>query len=660
MDKSYNQQLVFERENRGLSIKEAAKEIGISFISLFFYERGYFRPKKKALEKIENFYKNIDFSGELEYPQESLFIINKKPKSKKVKLIVSGAIATLSLGLVITGASMFTKSATNTSSYYGRIYNQTRQATIDIGETGRDIITDLEYTYIYNKDFNGRADILFYKTNSILYFNNSSYSVTSKLDEYPDLGSGRFRYQFGGSLGTSSYICTFSYKSNDAGMFFSSDILYENKPITKIDHLNVMLETSVPVTNELAISLFNARVEQATTALSSLLTNALEKNVDFYKDFLRDREAGRTVNFKLQITGLVLLITFLASFFISLAILSSALISLINQRKEEKAANEDNDEKPLPKDFTFQFGIPDYILGWILKGISFVAMVILLLSAFGGLFLKLPPLFSNSTFLTFCKIGFAGGIFVRLIITLTANKKQHTLFKETVKYLLLYLTLASFETTVMGIAETWGYNVSNLIYQFVPRSVLLAAFLSCLLFYFLCFTPRFIKNKKKVFIVLWRCLAIIPLGMIIAITLVGNSYELFYGATKNIYFIFWLSNVNFSVSITSILFIFSLYFIKMFFNKKYGKEKAALYFNGNRFNIIINCCYALIILIMGLVDLAFKGNTVAYYLNLGNNIWILLFIPFVLLTKYGPNESEMFIQVDDDFRRKIPANEGKI
>ena len=657
MDKSYNQQLVFERENRGLSIKEAAKEIGISTISLFFYERGYFRPKKKALEKIQNFYKNIDFSGEKEYPQESLFVINKKSKSKKVKLIVSGAIAAVSLGLVITGASIFTKSATNTSSYYGKIYNQTRQASIDSGQTGRDILTDLEYTYIFNKDYNGRADILFYKTNSILYFNNSTYSMTSKVDEYLELGNGRFRYQFGGSLGTSSYICTFSYKSNDAGMFFSSDILYENKPITRIDHLNVMLETSVPVTNELAISLFNARIDQATTALSTLLTNTLEKNVDFYEDFLRDREAGRTVNFRLQISGLVLLITFLASFFISLAILSSLSIGLIKQRKDEKAASEEINERPLPKDFGFQFGIPDYLLGWILKVISFVSMVLLLLSSFGGLFLKLPPLFTNETFLTLCRVGFAGGIFVRLIITLTANKKKHTLFKETVKYLLLYLTLASFETAIMGIAETWGYDVSNLIYKFVPRSVLLAAFLSCLLFYFLCFTPSYIKNKKKVFIVLWRCLAIIPLGMIIVITLVGNSYELFYGATKNIYYIFWLSNVNFSLSITSILFIFALFFIRMFFNKRYGKEKASLYFNGNRFNVIINCCYALIILIMGLVDLAFKGNTVAYYLNLGTNIWMLLFIPFVLLTKYGPNESELPVQINEKISRKTSVIE---
>ena len=645
MHKSYNQQLVEGRVERGLSLKEAAKEIGISRITLFFYERGYYRPSKKNLEKINNFYGHININEANEYPQESLIKINIKPRSKKLRFIISGAIAALSIGLIITSVNLFSKSATNVESYYGPVYNEVYHTAIEKGQTGRDIVTDLEYVSLFNGSFDGRSDVIFYKTNSILYFNNSSYTVSDTLEDMQELGRGRFRYQFGGSLGKSSYICTFSYTNSEAGMFFSTDVFYEKKPIEKITNLNVLVEGNVPITEELAVHLFNAKIEHAMYFLSGLLTQSLEKDVDFYDEFLRDREVGRVVNFRMQITSLILFFVSLFTLIISLALFVYSLIGLIINKKEEQKVV-DGDQN-LPKDMNINFGIPDFILNWLLKVISFASLVILLLGSFGGMFLKLPPIFSNETFMNAFKICFAGGIFIRQIILLASVKKQKTLLQEIAKYAFFYVTMASIETSLMAIAETWGYNLSDLLYSFIPRGVLLAACLNYIIFYFLFFSPSFIQKRGKGFTVLWRLLSLIPLGTLVAITLVGNGYELFYGVKKNIYVIFWFSNLNLALSFAVVLFIYALFFIRLFFKHRYGKENASIYFGGHKFNLIVNITVTAIITIIALIDLLFKGNTVGHYIGLGNNIWVLVFIPLVLFSKRGPNESKLFAKAEE-------------
>ena len=69
MNSSYNQQILAQRKAKGLSRKEAARQIGISSFSLFLYENGYFKPTRKALAKIENYYGfNVDYTGDNEYP----------------------------------------------------------------------------------------------------------------------------------------------------------------------------------------------------------------------------------------------------------------------------------------------------------------------------------------------------------------------------------------------------------------------------------------------------------------------------------------------------------------------------------------------------------------------------------------------------------------
>lgn len=77
-----------------------------------------------------------------------------------------------------------------------------------------------------------------------------------------------------------------------------------------------------------------------------------------------------------------------------------------------------------------------------------------------------------------------------------------------------------------------------------------------------------------------------------------------------------------------------------------GKNVFEAFRSGDKYNLITNIICSAIILVVGLLDLAFINNEVAYYLGLGQNLWVLTLIPFVLLIKFGPN-FERIVLIDE-------------
>lgn len=49
----------------------------------------------------------------------------------------------------------------------------------------------------------------------------------------------------------------------------------------------------------------------------------------------------------------------------------------------------------------------------------------------------------------------------------------------------------------------------------------------------------------------------------------------------------------------------------------------------------------MIIILVVLIDLFFANSEFFYYLRLGDNIWMLAIVLFILLCKYGPNSIEI-------------------
>lgn len=635
---SYNRQLMKRREEAGLTLKAAAKAIGISSFRLFLYEGGYARPRGKALEKIESFYGfSLDYSGDREYPSQ-VPAKEERAKPKKAKLIVSGIVVALSVGLFFGGASLFDASASNRSSAYGQVYNEARATAFEKGGSARDLVTDLEYSYFDNEGQGfGMGRILFYKTNSYLYFNNSIYTNNLGFVDMPELGICRYQFQFGGDMSRDSYLCTFTVGSSKALIFFTAEVLYRNQEIDHFDKLVVHSQSEIPVTEELARYLFNIEIGDAINTFSKALSIATGKSVSFYNDFLPAREQGRKTHLAMQSWGLGLVFPSIIFFFVALTVFLFALLRKPRLVEASEPAKEEG--APLPKDLSVNIGIPDFLLIWLSRILGYGSLAVLLLVSILNVVTKLPPFFSSDGFLNFLRISFLVAPFLRMWVIVRSPKTSKILLGETFKHGILHLFIATMETALIAITRMWGYNIAELLSRFIPSTVFFVAALNYLICFFLFVTPAFADSRRKV--VFWRLLSLLPVAAMVVATALDKSYDLIYGAQKNIYFSIWISNASVLLSLASLLLIYGTFFTDCFFKRKFGEARFCLYRNGNRYQLISNLVCTLAIVVAGLVDLAFIGNEFGYYIGLGNGVWIFTLIPFVLLCRSGPDLSSL-------------------
>ena len=651
MNSSYNQQILAQRKAKGLSRKEAARQIGISSFSLFLYENGYFKPTRKALAKIEHYYGfNVDYTGDNEYPSATYEEKDVKPKKKKI--IICSILCGLSALFIATGSILFASSAKGTDSFYGSTYVEAKQKAIANNKKGRDLLTDLEY-YRFDYDSNtgsGSASMLFYTTNSILFFNDSTFVVNVYFESMKELGMGRLQYKFGGNLGVNSYICSFTYGSSDGGLFFSCDFNYQGEEATDYHNLKVFSEIKVKASKDLILTLYNYAIDDAAIAFDDMLTSELGKPVSFYKDYLPAREKGREVLFNMQITGLAFLLPSVISFFVTGALLLGIFLRRFKIDVEDGIYTKKENGKPLPKDLPINMGIPDYMIIRLAKVVSYLSLFLLLFSTIGGLFLKLPPLFTNKTFLTILQLSFVAAPILKQLVIFRSIDSPRILFIEMCKFAIIHIFIATIETMLIGITDAWGYDIGSLLYQYLPSTIFLSIALNYLLFFFLFFTPTFIANKGKAINIIWKSLSLVVVGMIVAITIIGDSYVLFYGVKRNIILDFWFSNSKIILSVVSILFIYTMFFINLVLERRYGREGFAKYKKGNTYSLIFNSTCSLVLLAIGLIDIAFKNNQVAYYIGLGHNIWILALIPFIFFIRSSPNMMDLIKQ--NMFKRK--------
>lgn len=317
--------------------------------------------------------------------------------------------------------------------------------------------------------------------------------------------------------------------------------------------------------------------------------------------------------------------------------------------EDESVRHERN--KPLPKDIHMGFGVPDFLILKFSDIVGWLSFILLIFCALGKFFLPLPAFLTSNGFLTFLGICYSFTPYLTQLILFGSIKKEQTLFYALAKHFFVYLAIATFETTLIGITDTWGYDFSDIVYNFIPGHIYLVTALNYLLYLFLFFIPSFIKNKQPYKTVLWRLLSLIPLGIIIAVIIVGNSYELFYGVKKNIYVLFWFSNSKVMLSLVSVIFIYVAFFIKLYYQKKYGLHKAREFYNGNRYIMINNIVCCSIVVLVTILDLFFIDTEIGYYLGLGNNMWILALIPFIIFCLHGPNTIEIAHTEDDTIKR---------
>ncbi len=639
---NYNTHLENLRKNRGLSLKQAAKEIGIHHWSLYFYENGYFRPHKRSLEKLEKFYgEKISLEGEDAYPAPTK---EKEIKSKKqslfVKRIVLGALSAALLASIGVGTGLFVKSVSNSSSFYGQTYNEMKKAVEQEGAIGHDLVTSLEYHYVTDSNGGGTAMMTFYEKESMLYFNECTYSITTMTEK----GIERYHFQFGSNLTVNSFNTKFTYGNWSTGTSFSCYLTYNSEHIDEIKNFKILVDGGTEVDKDIATQIVNSRLSNVESLMSKLLSDYIGREVSFSDNFLPDREQGRKINFALQIVGLILILSGIVAFFIVFSMFVYAMIANIKPRLvNTEPEKQSNKYEPLPKDLKIEFGIPDMFVIIASKIMQYGSMTLFIVAFLAKLGLPLPAFMGNNTFLTTLKILLLAGIFLEQFIMMNRIKKATTLFNAIVYNLGFFLFIATLETVVISITNAWGYDFASIIFNYIPGNVYQVVAVHYLIFLFLFFQPSFLAKNKKHIRIIWHSLSLIPLAFLITAYFVSNAYAFKYGVRANIFLTFWFPNGFLSLSLVSILFMYLIFALRLFYERKFGLHKAQFFFYGDRYTLIENGICAILILIAAIIDMFFVKNQYAYYLGIDGNEWILFLIPFILLCKYTPNNQQSFI-----------------
>ena len=596
---------------------------------------------KKA--KLSAFYgEEISLQGDDAYPAPTKAKIIKGDKENvKVKRIVFGSLSGLFALTALAGGIIFNHSVNNKGSFYGQTYNEMKAKVQEVGDIGHDLVTSLPYRYVSQKLSSKTSTFIFYDTDNILYFNECTYSVTA-LNDW--IGLGRYHYHFGSNLGVDSNLCEFTFGSMKYGTYLTAKFDYKGGEVTKVNKTEVLVKGNVEVTEELVLRLINYKIEDVEQCFSSLITSTIGREASFYSDFLPAREKGRTVNFALQIVGLLLIFPSIICFFIFFGIFLHSLLKNIKPRLvlTEPESQRETQEK-LPKDLNINFGIPDVFVVALSKVLQYGSITLLLFAFVAKVGLPLPKFLADATFLRILQLSLLAGIFLEHFIVIGRLKKASTLFSTIIFNIGLFLFIATMETVLISLTNSWGYDMASLVYKYVPSNVYQVVALHYLIYLFLFFQPSFLKKERKIDRIIWHSLSVIPLGLLVASYFLSNGYALVYGIKENIFVNFWFPNGFLPLSIVCVLFLYATFFVRLHYEKKYGQHNAQYFFYGDRYGLLENLICAGLILIVGLLDLFFRNNQYAYYLGLGSNIWVFTIIPLILLCKYSPNSQQVFL-----------------
>ncbi|MBQ2069325.1 MAG: helix-turn-helix transcriptional regulator [Bacilli bacterium] len=635
---TYNRKLYTLRLDKGLSRKELSKELHISRFFLFLFERGYFRPRGKIKNKLESYFGiTLDYKKENGYP--SRLVDENQEKNRgfagKKRFLISGILTAFMAILLVTGSIMFDRSTKNDASFYGESYASLYQKSRVSGKVGTEIATNASYHYFDSTDRD--AFILFYDSSSFLHFNECIYAAYVIFYENPEIGNVRLHYRFGGDLASDSYRCYFTCGSTTYGSVVTCEALYHGQEVTKLENIQVRVSGAKVFDEATLLMLLNFDLSFAVHTFDDILKANLGENVDFLNVFLKDREQGRSVAMGIQIAGLSLLFAGVIGLFVGLSLLIYSLLRKL--RLPIASPIRKDEEKELPDNKVILVGIPEFILLTLLRIISIVCFLLILVSFLGKVGVSLPSIFYDGAFLLFLQTSFMAMPFVRLILISRSSNDGKTILSEMARNFLIFFFLAGFETFLIAITNTWGYDFTDLIYDFIPGSVFQVITLLYLIVFFLNFTPRFLESKSIRARAIWRLLSLIPLALLIGSVLLSNAHLLFYGVSKNIFISFWFPASIFPAILISLLAIYGLFFLRLFFQNRYG-SKSDYYLNGNLYGLLSNLLMVIPHLLVYSLFLILNGNGYAYYLGFVNGGWVLTLIPFFLLCKPTPRPIE--------------------
>ncbi len=217
--------------------------------------------------------------------------------------------------------------------------------------------------------------------------------------------------------------------------------------------------------------------------------------------------------------------------------------------------------------------------------------------------------------------------FIDFDIFLNDKRSLRNFFSYGIVFFGLYIieaTIVEYFALTRGVAK-----IAELFYVIPNNFSTIACYFGIMVFLF--YNPDWMNTKKKT--VAFRCLAILPLLWIFVTTLIFQNYKK-WGINFNTWQVYFFNSERPQFSLLCCCYLFGLFFLRLFFEHRFGKDVAKRYFNGNKFYFMKNILVCVIIAILALLEFylahSSKGNK-----GLGGYWEIIYLVPMLLF--YHPH-----------------------
>lgn len=668
---SYNLFLYEKRNELGLTKREFAKMLGINYLKYRVIEDGYIKPNKKDIESISKAL-DIDFSfymqPHLTYPDT----IPDKPKRKLTiwaydfigSLVIRLTIIVffiLSVGAVIASIILTDIYETHSKDYHEEKVVNVYNGVLAYGSVTIDLLDSFIRREIYEEtkvDRNGKQELAKLVTIKA-HLNDRRISDTEfKIDYWED--DYRITLTF---TATSSIILNTStpfsrlyttptilaryvdYASTDYYEIEYSETA-RNEFATKVKKQQVTTEYSKL---EEAMEIADQRISTYNEDLEKLISDKLGYHYDLYEDIMKGiLRTNKIIKVWENIIEAMYLGGVLFTLLSLFALAYSILFGTKNGVGPEYSMNDDylyqkkKSTLKINKDIRFTPVIPETaleIIGIIIILISSIRMLFYFSFALGNTYVSYETIqISNEIFMPLFYIG----MFLLYFIDFDKFIGDKRAIRNIFMYVLLFIGLYMSEMYLISFIKSKDSVIFNFIDLFTLPNMFLSIAMYFVLMYFLFFTPRFLNTRKK--LIVFRCLSLIPTILLAFTYVTFKAANAYWGWNLSTEFLYLFDSERVSFSILCIFYLYGLFFLRLFYKKKYGAAEANRYFNGNRFIMQKNIMMCIILLLVAGVEFMLKDNTVARKLGFGMNYYIIFLIPLVLF--YHPHKGERKVALD--------------
>ena len=652
---SYNEYLYRKRMEMGLSKKKFAKFLHIPTLFYSYYENGYVKPSKKYVNLISEAL-GVDYSVYLEgmssYPTNlpesptRFERFYKKFLGKLYAKIIFIVLLVGSITVCAVGFGRYSYIMNHADTYFNERYNNFVDTMREKGGSTFSLLHELVRPEIHMTEGDAFVSI---STSSQTY-------ATRSLSAYIDYSNtdGNLYYIVPNSARTSLYQIDIEYIDGSSLSKYHGT-LYRDTLDDKFQlAFNIYGDVNVDIEmNDLYKNLmtkFGSHIDDINRLFTSLIKDKLGLDYDFYGELLIDHEAGATKNLYGEITslsmgvgGIILIGGCL--FFLLFAIFfgESRKKKELSEKQEEKIMEENTPIRTLKvpkKDIRFFPFIPETvfeIIGIFLVFMGSVRIIYYAVNLFSNTSVN-QSTFDSTTISLFMyfTIGMFLLYFIDFDIFLNDKRSLRNFFLYGLVFFGLYfieVILLDYLTKTRGIIQIVDY-----LYVIPNNFGSIACYFGIMVFLF--YNPKWANTKKK--LISFRCLSIIPIIWVFTCSLIFQNYKT-WKLDFNNWQLYFFDSERPQFTLLCILYLVGLYFLRLYFKRKYGAENAIKFFNGNKFYWLKNILICVIIAVLAVTEYLLK-NTGRNNKSMGGYWQIVYLIPMLLF--YHPHFGKRCKPVD--------------